>query len=157
MTQRYRAVLSLALAHVYIHFYHDQIFPSKKELGEVYRAVTARESIAHLQSAMVEASRKLKTDQLEHMQKRVKGLGFDGMRLSELLAAGIIEMQNAQEIIEATKNKTENDWSALWRIRMMLGKLNKIAGCGFRDGLYVDDEQIEYVLKARERVWQKIA
>jgi hypothetical protein len=157
MTPRYQAVLSLALAHVYIHFYHDQLTPNRKELGEVYRAITARESITHIQATMVEASRKLKNDQLEHMQKRVKGLEFDGMRLSELLAAGIIELQNAQEIIEATKNKTENDWSALWRIQMVLGKLNKIAGCGFRDGLYVDDEQIEFALKARERVWQKIA
>lgn len=156
MTKRERVTTSLVIARMYLYYYHTELDANKEKLGGIHNILSVRESLSHTQNAMVAVSKKLSNTQLVTIKSKVNNLKFNSVNIAEMLAITILELEDSLTTLTESTNPTAEDHSAVWSIRLMLGKLHKRAGKKFNGILLVGDSECERVITQRESIWKQL-
>lgn len=156
MTNRQKVLTSVLLAKMHLNFYHDVLNENTEDMQHVVKALSCKDTLTHLDNAILEVIYKLSNDQIVAVYNKINSLKFEGINLAEMLAITILEVDFSLDKLTRLKNPSAKDNSAIWRLKLVLGKLHKRSTQMFNKGMFIDNDECELATQVRNNLWSQL-
>lgn len=156
MTNRQKVLTSILLAKMHLNFYHDVLNENTKDMQHVVKTLSCKDTLTHLDNAILEVIYKLSNDQIVAVYDKVNSLKFEGINLAEMLAVTVLEIDFSLDKLTGLKNPSAKDNSVIWRLKLVLGKLYKRSTQMFDKGMFIDNDECESATQIRNNLWSQL-